>query len=157
MAEVLVCSQCGGMLDENYTCPYCGAHYKKPETTNNVTNIVINNNFAATPPVAANIPAPEPQPEPEPQTEPEPQQEQEQEVSVEQEPHESGLTEFVNNSFGLMAILLIAAVGLCIYGVNTNNDLLIGVGIVVGIVFVFLSSKMKPKSDNSDGKDDDDK
>lgn len=151
MPDMVVCTQCGGMLNEDYSCPYCGARYKKPETSSTVTNIIINNNYAPAP--TPTVPAPvttelEPEPEPEPTHEPPTQDESESEP----EPTMSGLTEFVNNSLGLMCILLIAAVGLCIYGVNTDNELLITIGIIVGVVFVFLSSKMKPR-----GKDDDNK
>lgn len=150
MPDLAVCTQCGGMLNEDYSCPYCGARYKKPESSNTVTNIVINNNYVQAPPTPTPAPPAEPEP-PTPEPEPEPST-PEPEPPAEPEPPTSGLTEFVNNSFGLMVILLAATVGLCIYGVKTGNDFLIVLGLIVGAVFVFLSSKY-----SNSRKDDDDK
>lgn len=157
MPEGLVCSQCGGPLNEDYVCTYCGTRYRKPETQHVTINVT--NNYNAAPVCAPPQPAEQEQPAPEPPTE-NSQEEQpsvseqtyvEQSQSQEQEQEQqqgSSLEQFVNNSFGLLFILLIGAGALIIGGVNTNNDFMLILGIVVGAIFLFLSSKYHKRKDD---------
>lgn len=156
MPEGLVCSQCGGPLNEDYVCTYCGTRYRKPETQHVTINVT--NNYNAAPVCVPPQPAEQEQPAPEPSTE-NSQEEQpsvseqtsiEQSQSQEQEQEQTGsaLEQFVNNSFGLLFILLIGAGALIIGGVNTNNDFMLILGIVVGAIFLFLSSKYHKRKDD---------
>lgn len=156
MPEGLVCSQCGGPLNEDYVCTYCGTRYRKPETQHVTINVT--NNYNAAPVCTPPQPAEQEQPAPEPSTE-NSQEEQpsvseqtsvEQSQSQEQEQEQAGsaLEQFVNNSFGLLFILLIGAGALIIGGVNTNNDFMLILGIVVGAIFLFLSSKYHKRKDD---------
>lgn len=38
--EDLTCTKCGGMLGENYVCPYCGTRFK-PNTPQQQVNIIV--------------------------------------------------------------------------------------------------------------------
>lgn len=153
MPEGLVCSQCGGPLNEDYVCTYCGTRYRKPESRNVTINVT--NNYNGVMPTAA--PAePEQTPAPVIQEQVEPVA-QEQAPSTETEAEtpsteekRSSIEEFVNNSFGLLFLMLIGAGALLIIGVNTNNEFMIILGAVVGALFLFLSSKYhKGKDDDS--------
>lgn len=156
MIEQLSCTACGALLNADYVCPYCGSRYKKPENAPNTTTIVINN-YGTAPtgiPGFTQPQAPVPEPEPEPETTQE--NNTSEPVASEEEAPKSAITEFVNNSFGLMVLLLGAAITLCIIGVNSNNDFMIFLGIIIGAIFLFLSSKMTPKKkkDNEERNDD---
>lgn len=150
MPEGLVCTQCGGPLNEDYVCTYCGTRYRKPEAQHVTINVTNNYNAAPipTPPVQQEQVMSEPPVEQEQETsqivgeQPESDQEQEQEQKG------SSLEQFVNNSFGLLFILLIGAGALIIGGVNTNNDFMLILGIIVGAIFLFLSSQYHKRKDD---------
>lgn len=151
MAEELVCKQCGGPLNEDYVCTYCGTRYQKP-TAQTVT-INVTNNYNA-PPMPQSAPeqlAPAPQQEtPVPSESEQPSDSTLTESQPEQEKKESsGLTEFVNNSFGLLVLMLLGAGALIVFGVKTNNDFMLIIGLVVGAIFLFLSSKFHGGKDDS--------
>ena len=153
MPEALVCQQCGGMLNDNYQCSYCGTIYKKPDvpTTHNVT-INVTNNFnsqAATPSFVVQPPTPAEEPASAEEVvvaNPDESVQNNDTQPVEDTP--SGLENFVNNSAGLLILMLLASAGLLIYGVNTDNEFMILIGGIIGAIFLLLSSKYNKRKDN---------
>lgn len=156
MADVLICKQCGGPLNEDYVCTYCGTRYQKPQQP--TVTINVTNNY--------NAPTQQPQPEPakeeevqaqKPPSEQVPVQEAsepEPEVEVpkneEESPKQSSLEEFVNNSFFLLFLMLVGSGALIVFGVKSDNEVMIIIGAIVGVIFLILSSKYHSGKDGKE-------
>lgn len=144
MPEALTCTQCGGILNEDYVCSYCGARFKKPDApeVNNVT-INVTNNFhsqPATPTVVVPTSSPVNAETREPESTGTLVEAPQDNNSEEPTTNKGNLEEFVDNSSGLLILMLLASAGLIIFGVNTDNDFMLIVGGVIGAIFLFLSS-----------------
>lgn len=133
MAEVLTCNQCGGLLDENYKCPFCGAVYVKPQDNTTTYNVNIVNNYGTEPPPAPIQPPAQPTEEP-PREKPTGGTD-----ATNNTPEE---TDFVkDNSFQLIVLLLVAILGVCI-GIWRNHDWMIVAGLISGALFSALSKPL---------------
>lgn len=149
MAEALTCTQCGGMLDENYRCPFCGAMYEKPQEQTTTYNVNIVNNYGSptTTASAPNLPPPTAPPTNEaPPIDEEPQEEPTGGSAVQQESElDDKETKFIkDNSMQLIFLLAVAIGGVC-FGVWLKHDWMIVVGVISGALFAALSKPLGGK------------
>lgn len=160
--EELSCKNCGGMLDSNLKCPYCGTQYKTDDpthvTTNNNTsntyNITLNVGAGADTSIIGNLlngalpqqqPAEEEQPEAEPEPAPEPEPEPEEPKPMTHYERHPTLTRLASSA-GLLFAVSIIACPVCLYfGFQNENTTLmligIGAGILTGIISTFWKEK----------------
>lgn len=164
--EELSCKNCGGMLDSNLKCPYCGTQYKADDpthvTTNNNTsntyNITLNVGAGADTSLIGNIlsgalpqqeqPTEEEQPEvvePEPAPESEPEPEPEEPKPMTHYERHPTLTRLASSA-GLLFAVSIISCPVCLYfGFQNENTTLMLIGIGAGILTGLISTFWKEK------------
>lgn len=155
--EDLTCTKCGGVLDANYVCPYCGTRFKPntPQQQVNNINIIINNNVV-TPekPEEPAVPAepedvhPEPEDVPtEPGDEPAvPDDAPTESASAEKKgAFSEAATKFANKSFVLYICALIG-IPVLLYNWRTSGNDWFAVGALgAGVLVYFISHFFKER------------
>ena len=153
--EDLTCTKCGGVLDENYVCPYCGTRFKPntPQQQVNNINIIINNNVVTpekpeepvVPVEPEEVPA-EPEDVPE-AAEPEPEDVPD-DVPTESEKKSAfseAATKFANKSFVLYICALIG-IPVLLYNWRTSGNDWFAVGALgAGVLVYFISHFFKER------------
>lgn len=156
--EEMVCSRCGGALDDDLKCPYCGVKYKRNDPTTqigaNIENINVTVNIQGPSQQAEVQPIQEPS-EPEPQLTPvspsitDDEAEDEDEVN-EDTPKEkwAGLSSFVSKFWVIIIILVGGGAIVMVYGRRIENDLYMAGGIIAfitGLIFATYYNGGKKK------------
>lgn len=155
--EDLTCTKCGGVLDANYVCPYCGTRFKPstPQQQVNNINIIINNNVV-TPekPEEPVVPAEseevhtEPEDVPaEPEDVPEAEETEPEDVTTAEKKSafSEAATKFANKSFVLYICALIG-VPVLLYNWRTSGNDWFAVGALgAGVLVYFISHFFKER------------
>ena len=161
MPQVLNCSQCGGLLNEDYVCAFCGARYEKPTDTDITYNVNIVNNYgnplanvhpAVTPnSLATQVPTPPPAAglaitNTDVDTEAAQEQPTAEKESTNQTDESTAKVKqcIEDNGAQLCIYLIIALVGV-VWGILGNHDWMVVVGLIFAALFGVCSKPLGGK------------